>query len=59
MDRYDLIFLVGLGLVATGLVWVWWPLALIVPGVILLVVGLVGAILGGPSTGSGRAPTGR
>lgn len=35
--------LVGLGLVGVGLWFVYWPLALIVPGVVLLVIGLVGA----------------
>ena len=47
MDRYDVMALVGLALLAAGLVWVWWPLALIVPGVVLLAVGVVGAAVGG------------
>ncbi len=47
MDRYDLIFVAGLVLVSVGLVWVWWPAALIVPGVVLVLVGLAGAIFGG------------
>lgn len=47
MDRWDWIALVGLALVAAGLWFVWWPLALIVPGVVLLVVGIVGAVVRG------------
>ena len=35
--------LVGLGLVGVGLWFVYWPLALIVPGVGLVVLGLYGA----------------
>ena len=44
IDRYDLLAGVGLALVAAGLVWVWWPLALIVPGVALLALGIIGAM---------------
>ena len=44
MDRYDLLAVVGLVLLAVGLVWVWWPLALIVPGVVLLAIGVIGAM---------------
>ena len=47
MDRYDVIFMLGLVLVAAGLWFGWWPLALMVPGGILLVVGLAGAVFGG------------
>ena len=43
MDRWDVMALAGLVLVGVGLWFVYWPLALIVPGVVLLVVGLVGA----------------
>lgn len=57
VDRYDLIFVVGLVLVSVGLVWVWWPLALIVPGVVLVLVGLAGAIFGS-SASSERAARG-
>ncbi len=35
--------LVGLVLVGVGLWFVYWPLALIVPGVVLVLVGLFGA----------------
>ena len=44
IDRYDLLGGFGLALVAAGLVWVWWPLALIVPGVVLLALGILGAM---------------
>lgn len=43
MDRWDMIALVGLALVGVGLWFVYWPLALIVPGVVLVGVGLFGA----------------
>ena len=43
MDLYDGFALIGLGLLSAGLYFVYWPLALIVPGVILLAVGLAGA----------------
>jgi len=49
VDRYDVIAVVGLVLLAVGLVWVWWPLALIVPGVVLLAIGLIGAMGRGTS----------
>ena len=49
VDRYDVLAAVGLVLLAVGLVWVWWPLALIVPGVVLLAIGLIGAMGRGPS----------
>ena len=47
VDLFDVIAAVGLVLLAVGLVFVWWPLALVVPGAILVVVGLAGAILQG------------
>jgi hypothetical protein len=43
MDRFDVLFLLGLVMVGWGLYLVYPPLALIVPGVVLGVVGLVGA----------------
>ena len=43
MDRWDVVALVGLGLVGAGLWFVYWPLALIVPGAVLVVVGILGA----------------
>lgn len=43
MDRFDFLALVGTGLLAGGLVPVYWPLALIVPGVLLVAIGLLGA----------------
>ena len=49
IDRYDVIAVAGLLLLAMGLIWVWWPLALIVPGVVLLAIGLIGAMGRGPS----------
>ena len=49
VDRYDWLATVGLVLLAVGLVWVWWPLALIVPGVALLAIGVIGAMGRGPS----------
>ena len=55
MDRYDWLAVVGLVLLAVGLVWVWWPLALIVPGVVLLAIGVIGAT----GRGSGSRPSSR
>ena len=49
VDRYDVLAAVGLVLLAVGLVWVWWPLALIVPGVVLLAIGVIGAMGRGTS----------
>lgn len=43
VDRYDLVALAGLALVGVGLWFVYWPLALIVPGAALTAVGLLGA----------------
>lgn len=43
MDRWDGIALVGLVMVGVGLWFVYWPLALIVPGVGLVAVGVMGA----------------
>ena len=50
VDRYDVIAVAGLLLLAMGLIWVWWPLALIVPGVVLLAIGVIGAMGRGPSS---------
>lgn len=43
MDRYDLLTLIGLALLAGGLYLVYPPMALIVPGVVLVAVGVIGA----------------
>jgi len=43
MDRWDVMALVGLALVGVGLWFVYWPLALIVPGIGLVVIGVLGA----------------
>lgn len=43
MDWYDGLVVVGLGLLAAGCAWAWPPLGLIVPGVVMMVLGLVGA----------------
>lgn len=43
MDRYDLLTLIGLILLAGGLYLVYPPMALIVPGVVLVTVGVIGA----------------
>lgn len=61
MDRWDGIALVGLVMVGVGLWFVYWPLALIVPGVALVGLGVVGAARGGgerPGRGS-RGEDGR
>lgn len=47
MDSNDWFALIGLGLLTAGVGFVWWPLALIVPGAILLAVGVSGARRGG------------
>lgn len=44
MDRFDLLALIGLGLLSTGLYLIYPPLALIVPGCFLLLIGLLGAV---------------
>lgn len=43
MDRWDGLALVGLVMVGVGLWFVYWPLALIVPGVALVGLGVMGA----------------
>ena len=43
MDRFDILALLGLLLLAAGLYFAWPPLALIVPGALLFVVAMVGA----------------
>jgi hypothetical protein len=43
MDRFDLISIIGLALVTAGSYLVYEPLALIVPGVLLLLFGVSGA----------------
>ena len=43
MDRWDVVALVGLVMVGAGLWFVYWPLALIVPGAGLVVAGILGA----------------
>lgn len=32
----DLVFLIGLLLIAAGLWWIWWPIAILVPGLLLV-----------------------
>lgn len=43
VDKYDLISLTGLILTAVGLHMIYPPLALVIPGVLLMVVGAWGA----------------
>ena len=43
IDRYDVVALLGVLLITGGCYLVYPPLALIVPGVLLLVLGLLGA----------------
>ena len=43
MDRWDGLALVGLVMMGVGLWFVYWPLALIVPGVGLVALGVAGA----------------
>lgn len=43
MDRWDGLALVGLVMVGAGLWFVYWPLALIVPGAGLVALGVLGA----------------
>ena len=49
MDTFDAIGIAGLVLLAAGLWFVYWPLALIVPGAVLLGVALAGAARKGKS----------
>ena len=42
-----MLFVIGLGLLSAGLAFVYWPLALIAPGVILMAVGLLMGLRGG------------
>ena len=49
MDRYDVMVLLGLGLLAGGLWWIYPPLALVVPGALVLIAGVVGAWTNGKS----------
>lgn len=46
-DLYDLLALAGLVMLGVGLWWVWSPLGLIVPGGILVIVGVIGGIMRG------------
>lgn len=43
MDRWDVMALAGVVLVGVGVGFVYWPLALIVPGVLLIALGVAGA----------------
>lgn len=43
MNRYEATQYAGMGLVTAGLVFVYWPLALIVPGIALIVLAQIGA----------------
>lgn len=43
MDRWDGLAGVGLVMVGVGLWFIYWPLALIVPGALLVIVGVMGA----------------
>lgn len=43
VDRWDILALVGLVMVGVGLWFVYWPLALIVPGVALIALAVIGA----------------
>lgn len=42
MSRYDAVQYAGIALVALGLVFVYWPLALIVPGVSMVILAQIG-----------------
>lgn len=59
MDRWDVVALVGLVLVGVGLWFVYWPLALIAPGAVLVLVGVVGAMREGEQGGKGAGEKGR
>lgn len=54
MDRFDIVALIGLALLAAGLYFVYWPLALIVPGVVLFGVGALGARRKGEGVGHSK-----
>lgn len=43
-DWRDWTAMAGLALVAAGLLFVWWPLALIVPGAMLIAIALLAAV---------------
>lgn len=43
MDRWDVVALAGLALMAAGLYFIYWPLALLVPGAALLLLAIFGA----------------
>ena len=43
IDMYDIVAVAGIALVAAGLALVWMPLALVVPGCMLLAFGVWGA----------------
>lgn len=47
----DILFVIGLGLLSAGLAFVYWPLALIAPGAVLLLVGLLMGLRGGVDGG--------
>jgi len=51
-DLFDLMALAGLVMLGVGLWWIWPPLALVVPGALLLAIGLVAAWLRGGRPGS-------
>lgn len=42
----DFLIIAGLALIATGLAFVYWPLALIVPGCLMLAIGLAAVVRG-------------
>lgn len=49
IDGYDLVALIGLLLLAVGCWLVYEPLALIVPGLLLLAFGVIGGVIKGRS----------
>lgn len=58
MDRWDGLALVGLVMVGVGLWFVYWPLALIVPGAGLVGLGVMGARNAGGKGGRGAGEQG-
>jgi len=52
-DLFDLLALAGLVMLGVGLWWIWPPLALAIPGALLLAIGLVAAWLRGGRPSSG------